>query len=86
MKFTVGHYFFINVYMHIKDYIAVHIRKGKWWLFRSPFDLSLCIDPVVDEPEHAALFSGQQQQSKYLGLILSVSILLSSHLQVLPFL
>ena len=23
--------------MPIKDYIAVHIRKDKWWLLRPPF-------------------------------------------------
>ena len=71
--------------MHMKDYIAVHIWKDKWWLFRPPFVVSLCIpnDPMS---EHTALLSAQQQQSKYqVGLILCVGILLSFHLQVLTF-
>ena len=52
------------------------------------FISSLCIpdDLVDDETVYArpASFTAQQQKSKHFGLILSIGILLSSHLQVLP--
>ena len=79
--FTVRHYSFLDFYIHIEDYIAVHIQKDKWWLLRPPFISSLWIsDDLVDESLCSRGFTGvQQEESKYFGLIFNVSILLSSH-------
>ena len=56
-------------------------------IIETTFISSFCIpdDLVDDETVYApASFTAQQQKSKYFGLILSIGILLSSHLRVLP--